>query len=268
MDFKEAFARELENSKVKLIENKSVKKESIVTEDTEEYLEPRFDSRASFYKKARVVKKDNGDEELYSYGTHVGGVRNGKPYSKGKFSQTTSRHQKEYFTQKGFDSKDISIEEGKLIEARNNVIPRNWSKITFKSKIDTSAGPAGATYEIYKDEYDRPVMKNTEDSQEYYVNWSVVRNPELAEIVNIEKGLNESKKVKKVESLGLKDLTPEQKSELKQRYLTDKYDANGRTPSQGELAKADELVSDEELEKEYDGIDFVNDDFFCTAGQD
>lgn len=82
-----------------------------VDEDTEEYLEPRYNGRKSFYKKAKVVTKDNGDEELYSYGTHVGGVRGGKPYSKGKFSQTTSRHQKEYFAQRGYDHNKVDIEE-------------------------------------------------------------------------------------------------------------------------------------------------------------
>lgn len=123
MNFTEAFAKELESKKAKLIENKRKvkaeskvnKTEAVIKEDTEEYLEPRFDSRASFYKKAKVVTKDNGDEELYSYGTHVGGMRNGKPYSKGKWSQTTTRHQKEYFQQKGFDPKQVEVEENKKV---------------------------------------------------------------------------------------------------------------------------------------------------------
>lgn len=97
----------VKNSK-NLTENKDVK-----TEDTEEFLEPRFDTRKSFYKKAKVVTKDNGDEELYSYGTHVGGVRGGKPYSKGKYSQTTTRHQKDYFKQRGFEPKEVPVEENK-----------------------------------------------------------------------------------------------------------------------------------------------------------
>lgn len=127
MNFTEAFAKELQGQKSKLIENKRrMKSESkvnktkeVIKEDTEEYLEPRFDSRASFYKKAKVVKKDNGDEELYSYGTHVGGMKDGKPYSKGKWSQTTTRHQKEYFQQKGYDPKQVSVEESKKLEERD-----------------------------------------------------------------------------------------------------------------------------------------------------
>lgn len=114
MDFREALVNEL--SKRKLVESRNRK-----TEDTEEFLEPRFDSRASFYKKAKVVKRDNGDEELYSYDTHVGGVKDGKPYSKGKWSQTTTRHQKEYFQQKGYDPKDVEVVESKKVERKGEV---------------------------------------------------------------------------------------------------------------------------------------------------
>ena len=114
MDFWEAFVYVLSNSK--LVESRNRK-----TEDTEEFLEPRFDSRASFYKKAKVVKRDNGDEELYSYDTHVGGVKDGKPYSKGKWSQTTTRHQKEYFQQKGYDPKDVEVVESKKVERKGEV---------------------------------------------------------------------------------------------------------------------------------------------------
>lgn len=120
MDYRQALVEALSKEKFgnrqKFVENKEVKKE-----DTEEFLEPRYDSRASFYKKAKVVTKDNGDEELYSYGTHVGGVRGGKPYSKGKFSQTTSRHQKDYFQQRGFDPKKVDVEESKIVEGNGEV---------------------------------------------------------------------------------------------------------------------------------------------------
>lgn len=110
------------------------KDREVKTEDTEEFLEPRFDSRASFYKKAKVVKKDNGDEELYSYDTHVGGVRGGKPYSKGKFSQTTTRHQKDYFQQRGFDPKEVEIEECKEIKEKE--IKTEGEAPLFKTKIN------------------------------------------------------------------------------------------------------------------------------------
>ena len=111
-------------------------------EDTEEYLEPRFDSRNSFYKKAKVVTKDNGDEELYSYGTHVGGIRGGKPYSKGRFSQTTSRHQKEFFKQRDINPNDVEVEESKKTEDVEYISKKELDdmpaeyKSTVKDSID------------------------------------------------------------------------------------------------------------------------------------
>ena len=60
----------------------------------------------------------------------------------------------------------------------------------------------------------------------------------------------------------LKELSEEQKLELKQAFLT-----RDRDVSFGELADADELVTDEELEKEYGGTEFTQDDFFCTCGK-
>lgn len=59
-------------------------------------LECRFDSRKSFYGKARVVDYENGKKELYSYNTLVSVCENGKVTDLGKWSQTTSRHQREF----------------------------------------------------------------------------------------------------------------------------------------------------------------------------
>lgn len=58
----------------------------------------------------------------------------------------------------------------------------------------------------------------------------------------------------------LKDLTPDQKLELKQALLTQDRDV-----SYGELANADELVSDKQLEDAYGDTEFTEDDFFCTG---
>lgn len=153
MDFREALLSEMQKSKSKLVENREIKAEAKVVEDTEEYLEPRFDGRASFYKKAKVVKKDNGDEELYSYGTHVGGMRDGKPYSKGKWSQTTSRHQKEYFLQKGFDPKEVKT-ESKLQEEvsdeayaiADEIANKAQGKGMTRDEFDTALETAKAKY--------------------------------------------------------------------------------------------------------------------------
>lgn len=53
------------------------------------------------------------------------------------------------------------------------------------------------------------------------------------------------------------ELNRDQLIQLKQSYLTEKQDS----VSWGELAEADELVTDDEIFKEYAGINFVEDDF-------
>lgn len=79
-------------------------------EEKKYYLEPIYDSRKSFYKKALVkIKEDNisYNELLYSYGTLVAIYTKDKITDLeqfnylGNFSQTTTRHQKEFFRQKG-----------------------------------------------------------------------------------------------------------------------------------------------------------------------
>ena len=59
-------------------------------------LNPRFDSRKSFYGKAHVIDHENGTFELQSYNTIVSRCINGKVEEFGKWSQTTTRHQKEF----------------------------------------------------------------------------------------------------------------------------------------------------------------------------
>ena len=81
-----------------------------------ENLECRFDSRASFYGKAKVECQKTDYEhtqDLYSYGTLVASVvmqfekrRTIYKYF-GKYSQTTTRHQKEFFKQNGLSDKEI-----------------------------------------------------------------------------------------------------------------------------------------------------------------
>lgn len=58
------------------------------------------------------------------------------------------------------------------------------------------------------------------------------------------------------------ELTRDQLIELKQHMLCRKG-----SPSYGELADADELISDEAVFAEFDATDFTEDDFFCTAAQ-
>ncbi len=59
----------------------------------------------------------------------------------------------------------------------------------------------------------------------------------------------------------LKDLSGDQKLQLRQDILTRRMDKKGESPSYGELADADDLVSDKELEDEFGGTEFVPEDF-------
>lgn len=61
------------------------------------------------------------------------------------------------------------------------------------------------------------------------------------------------------------ELNRDQLTELKQRYYAD---ATGRDLSYEELANIDFYVTDYDVQREYAHIDFVPDDFFCSAGED
>jgi len=62
---------------------------------------PRFDSRKSFYGKAKI-KFVNGKQVLQSYQTDVAEISDGKATIKGLYSPTTTRHIKEFLRQRGF----------------------------------------------------------------------------------------------------------------------------------------------------------------------
>ena len=90
----------------------------------EYYLEPYYDSRKSFYGKAKVIENtddNNTIKILYSYGTEVAKITfngNHTIYEYyGKYSQTTTRHQKEFFRQEGIGEtllKKLLKKEGKI----------------------------------------------------------------------------------------------------------------------------------------------------------
>lgn len=79
-------------------------------------LEPFYDSRASFYGKAVINMYENDNvvhKELMSYNTLVANYVYYKEEKKevfeyfGKYSQTTTRHQKEFFRQLGLGEKKL-----------------------------------------------------------------------------------------------------------------------------------------------------------------
>lgn len=90
-------------------------------------LECEFDTRKSFYKKAYVEVQKNDFEctkDLYSYGTLVASVvwnyeEHTLTYQYfGRYSQTTTRHQKEFFKQEGLNGKEIKdvFKNGELVK--------------------------------------------------------------------------------------------------------------------------------------------------------
>jgi len=68
-------------------------------------LQPRYDSRASFYGKAKI-RQENGKLILQSYYTDVAKIENGKPVVYGTYSQTTLRHIKEFLKQQGYKAEN------------------------------------------------------------------------------------------------------------------------------------------------------------------
>lgn len=65
----------------------------------------------------------------------------------------------------------------------------------------------------------------------------------------------------------VRELNRDQYKQVCQDYITrfwtdDEYGTSG--PSMSELACADELVSEDVIFRSYDGINFTEDDFFCS----
>lgn len=72
------------------------------------------------------------------------------------------------------------------------------------------------------------------------------------------------------------DLTRDELTELKQNYLIELSDCGKYAevmgvewdaPSWGEIAAADEIISDEAIFEHYAGTCFVEEDFFCNLNE-
>ena len=73
------------------------------------------------------------------------------------------------------------------------------------------------------------------------------------------------------------DLSREQLIELKCDYMSELVnegifaEITGRDydePSYEDIANADEIVPDDVIFRNYEGVEFVPDDFFCSAGEE
>lgn len=126
--------------------DKKDKKKKPVQSMARGYLQPQYDSRASFYNKA-----ETDDDKLYSYGTLVAEIIDGKPvlYPDWDYSATTIRHVREFLRQHGFtaDSK-AQIAKDYLTNARRPV----------KSSMSVEELPREALQELkqryYAEKYD------------------------------------------------------------------------------------------------------------------
>ena len=67
--------------------------------------------------------------------------------------------------------------------------------------------------------------------------------------------------------MNVKELTENQKTELKITYLQELLDEakENRNPSYGEIYEINNIISDEDIFERYKNIEFENDDFFCTT---
>ena len=65
------------------------------------FLEPKFDSRGSFHKKAKIREEGNR-KILTSYSTDVAYIEGKKAVVLGQWGVTTTRHIKEFLKQNGF----------------------------------------------------------------------------------------------------------------------------------------------------------------------
>lgn len=64
-------------------------------------LEPIYSNVKSFYGKAKVIK-ENGVIKLQSYSTIIAEIKDNKVHINGFYSQTSTRHLKEFLKQYGF----------------------------------------------------------------------------------------------------------------------------------------------------------------------
>ena len=99
-----------------------------------------------------------------------------------------------------------------------------------------------------------------EDNGEKFVETEVEGKKKVYALKNVK--VKKNAKTKKI-AKSVKELSREELIELKQSYYTGKH----KNVSWGELAEIDNLVSDEEIFKEYADTEFVDEDFFVNSSK-
>jgi len=148
------------------LKTKKPLKESKLVEKPVYGLNPRYDSRKSFYGKAQVDTGDKGNQnKLYSYDTLVAEIKDGKPVVYGTYSQTTLRHIKDWLLQNGFkaDSKaqierDYMTESCKTNECNLKEEVQDEAYEIADYVYDVFQDRAnGEPYTMYRDEFEEQV---------------------------------------------------------------------------------------------------------------
>ena len=112
-----------------------IAKDESLTEAPTYDLTPQFDTRRSFYNKARIdTGSDNSENKLYSYNTLVAEMIGGKPVVYNVQSGTTLRHVKEWLRQKGFkaETKSQIIRDYGV----DNIVTESLNEVEVKTDTD------------------------------------------------------------------------------------------------------------------------------------
>lgn len=113
----------------------------------------------------------------------------------------------------------------------------------LKKTLFTACRRLLAKYERTQDETDRLAFSAV---------YSVIEEAKLEQTYQVWKGENPYRSVE--------ELTRDELTVLKQQLLTERLDKKGEQPSYGELADADETISDEEVMEAYAGVEFGPED--------
>ncbi len=143
------------------------------------------------------------------------------------------KSKKDRYTDEEYKKQEKGLNDGiKYAKKGNsNSIPRDYEKITYTQKIESSAGKVGDKFELTKDEYDRPITKNLRTGETYQANLSMLKSKDAVEINDIAKKENLSNSYTR--------------DELKSKYGTDNVDLiNAGKESQDRVKLNDKQISE------------------------
>ena len=147
-------------------------------------LSPQYDSRNSFYGKAKVdTGADNKGNKLYSYNTLVAELKDGKPVVYGTYSATTLRHIKDWLKQNGFkadSAKQIMADYGVKDESCKEAVSK---RDDIDAEADDKKERAKKTFARAKDDADA--------DRDYRLKKGITRKDEACKGKKVKEDLNE-----------------------------------------------------------------------------